>query len=46
MDNEYIRFENVRKEFPGVVALISHSLYARVKCMLCWVRTEPENPRC
>ena len=29
MDNEYIRFENVRKEFPGVVALSDISFSVR-----------------
>ena len=29
MDNEYIRFENVRKEFPGVVALSDISFSIR-----------------
>ncbi len=29
MDNEYIRFENVRKEFPGVVALSDVSFSVR-----------------
>ena len=40
-----IETRNVRKTFPGVVALDGINVLRLGKCMRLSVRTEPENPR-